>query len=549
MKKYLQNDKGYSLLLAIGAILIFTVLGLSLITLTTNGIAKNSHREDTILAQDLSDKGIDFAVNDIQNTLEKQIIATPMGKTEFGTFLDTTLNKTNLKCPAAGQPLPANIGFHIPTENNNITKVCIEAVKMITNSSGITEEKDKYKRLVTFRSYGVVKKKEHISKTDVIIGTDAIPDQLRYAVSSNERGSLYFHGGVEVTGDIKSTEDIHIIKKAYSGWDYSPTWHNSVTLKMNPTLGSVSSKIILSNQANKIYYYNGNQFRNGKTIEYKSPSNTFSINNQNEIRSILTHSDKTNVISKSLPEDIINVASKVESVYKEKKFDYKLTGNTIEGSTNNLKRPVDSITSIYNEVCVKKDTKKPYDCLDYAMSDTNLVINGYSNNYKENVDIQGTYYIKGDVTINYANIKSNAILYVDGNVNVRFSTLRELQAGSSLIIFASGSIFIANISEYSDSPSIIKGFFYSQNDMTLYGVGSNIKVIGGLSAKNIYLTALRGKVSSSSFNIPESTQLVSNSRLQIIYDENIIKQYTEFKRDEREEFITQLNTPETIKRY
>lgn len=549
MKKYLQNDKGYSLLLAIGAILIFTVLGLSLITLTTNGIAKNSHREDTILAQDLSDKGIDFAVNDIQNTLEKQIIATPMGKTEFGTFLDTTLNKTNLKCPAAGQPLPANIGFHIPTENNNITKVCIEAVKMITNSSGITEEKDKYKRLVTFRSYGVVKKKEHISKTDVIIGTDAIPDQLRYAVSSNERGSLYFHGGVEVTGDIKSTEDIHIIKKAYSGWDYSPTWHNSVPLKMNPTLGSVSSKIILSNQANKIYYYNGNQFRNGKTIEYKSPSNTFSINNQNEIRSILTHSDKTNVISKSLPEDIINVASKVESVYKEKKFDYKLTGNTIEGSTNNLKRPVDSITSIYNEVCVKKDTKKSYDCLDYAMSDTNLVINGYSNNYKENVDIQGTYYIKGDVTINYANIKSNAILYVDGDVNIRFSTLRELQAGSSLIIFASGSIFIANISEYSDSPSIIKGFFYSQNDMTLYGVGSNIKVIGGLSAKNIYLTALRGKVSSSSFNIPESTQLVSNSRLQIIYDENIIKQYTEFKRDEREEFITQLNTPETIKRY
>ncbi len=544
MKKYLQNDKGYSLLLAIGVILIFTVLGLSLMTLTSSGVTKNSHREDTILAQDLSDKGIDFAVNDIQNTLEKQIIATPMGKTEFGTFLDTTLTKTNLKCPAAGQPLPNNIGFHIPTENNNITKVCIEAVKMITNSSGITEEKDRYKRLVTFRSYGVVKNKEHISKTDVIIGTDAIPDQLKYAISSNNDGSLYFHGGVEVTGDIKSSADVHIIKKAFSGWSYDPTWHKSIALKMNPTSGSASSKIILSKPSKKLYYYDGSQFRDGQTLSYKSPTNIYNMNNQKEIREILTSSTKVNLLSKDLPEDTIDVESKVTSTYTDRRYDLSLIGKEIAGNSTNLKRAANSVTMVYDN-CVSYST---WGCKQQGFGKTNLNIAGTSNSRK-NVEIQGTYYIKGDLTINYANIKSNAVLYVDGDVNIRFSTLRELQTGSTLIIFARGSIFIANISEYLDEPSIIKGFFYSQNDMTLYGVGSNIKVIGGLSAKNIYLTALRGKVSSNSFNIPENTQLLSNSRLQIIYDENIIKQYTEFQRDEKEEFITQLNTPETIKRY
>jgi hypothetical protein len=544
VRKYLQNDKGYSLLLAIGSILIFTVLGLSLMTLTTSGITKNSHREDTILAQDLSEKGIDFAVNDIQNTLEKQIVATPMGKTEFGTFLDTTLNKTILKCPPVGQPIPNNIGFHIPAENNNITKVCIETIKMMTNSSGITEEKDRYKRLVTFRSYGVVKNKEHISKTDVIIGTDAIPDQLKYAISSNNDGSLYFHGGVEVTGDIKSSADIHIIKKAFSGWSYDPTWHKSIALKMNPTSGSASSKIILSKPSKKLYYYDGSQFREGQTINYKSPTNIYTINNQKEVREILTLSNKVNLLSKDLPEDTIDVETKVTSIYTEKKYTSSLIGKEIEGSSDDLKRSPNSVTMIYNN-CVSYSYRE---CTKKGFGETNLNITGTTNSRK-NVDIQGTYYIKGDVTINYANIKSNAILYVDGNVNIRFSTLRELQAGSSLIIFASGSIFIANISEYLDSPSIIKGFFYSQNDMTLYGVGSNIKVIGGLSAKNIYLTALRGSVSKNNLNVPESTQLVSNSRLQIIYDENIIKQFTEFKRDEEEEFITQLNAPETIKRY
>ena len=54
------------------------------------------------------------------------------------------------------------------------------------------EEKDRYKRLVTFKSTGKVNSKEHITYAQIIIGTDAIPDQLRYAVSTNDEGIFIY---------------------------------------------------------------------------------------------------------------------------------------------------------------------------------------------------------------------------------------------------------------------------------------------------------------------------------------------------------------------
>lgn len=556
MNKHLKTNNGSALLIAVAVLMIFTVLGLSLITLTANGLTKNESRENIVHATDLADKGIEFAVNDLQKKLIDEIKKNPMGKTDFYLYLNSifsneNLVNNNLKCPASNNKIPENIGYKIPGENNSFTKVCIEKAEEI-KTNGVTEEKDRYKRLVTFRSEGWVNQKKHTTYAQVNIGTDAIPDQLRYAVSSNNNGSLHFHGGVEVTGDIKSAANIHISKKAYSGWNYAPSWHNSVALKLNPTIGSASSKIIFSKPTSKLFYYNQNLSHNSngsnKGIVYSpTKNNTYDITNQNQIKSLLTRSDKINVISKDLPEDTVNVQSKVESIYNENKLVNPLKGASITGTTSNLKRSKESITMVYDEACLKYSNKWPYQCTQYGLKDTELSI-GPSRN-SNTVEIQGTYFINGDVEINNVALKSNAVLYVNGNVNIRFSTLTELEKDSSLIIFASGTIFIANISEYLNTPSTIKGFFYSQSDMTLYGVGSNIKIIGGLASKNLYLTALRGNVSENNFNISENTQLNSNSRLQIIYDENIIKQYTDFRRDEKEEFITQLNEPETLNRY
>lgn len=54
-------------------------------------------------------------------------------------------------------------------------------------TNGIADEKNTYKRIVTFKSIGYVNEREHLTHTKVVIGTDAVPDQLRYAISTFKR--------------------------------------------------------------------------------------------------------------------------------------------------------------------------------------------------------------------------------------------------------------------------------------------------------------------------------------------------------------------------
>ncbi len=76
-------------------------------------------------AQDLSDKGIDYAVQEIQALLKKEMQDNPMAKTAFEAFLVNTLTASMLSCPQ---------GINIPAENANQTNVCIEKVELISNA-------------------------------------------------------------------------------------------------------------------------------------------------------------------------------------------------------------------------------------------------------------------------------------------------------------------------------------------------------------------------------------------------------------------------------
>lgn len=160
------------------------------------------------------------------------------------------------------------------------------------------------------------------------------------------------------------------------------------------------------------------------------------------------------------------------------------------------------------------------------------------------------------------NLRTDALIYVDGNVTIRESTLNGIRENSTLIIFATGEINISNISVDRDTPSIIKGFFYTKSNMIMYGVGSHIQLQGGISANRLILTAVRGISKSNTFESGAAQALLydhdrnpitpnvpqRNSRLTVIYDQNLISEYTDFMRDKEEEFITEINAPEIIER-
>jgi len=558
LTKQLQNEKGYTLILTVAVIVIFTVLGLSLLTLTSSGIKKNELRQDTVQAQDLSDKGIKYAVNDIQLYLQNEIKNNPMGKTDFYQLLENSIIPN---CSNGG-------GITIPGEKQDQTKetkVCIDRVEMVSN-----DEKDLYKRLVTFKSTGIVNGKTRITTSKVIIGTDAIPDQLRYALSTNDGGDLYLHGGVEIQGDIKTDGNLIITRNAHwirSILGISSTiWEKSVGPRLVKDTKSITPKIIMRESGKNIYTVDeasnyddhisnptdkkGIYYLDKPPYTKLSPLDTNTTNNLKN--NYLFNTPNLDIVTKSLPADQIDVTAKIQEQNDSTVNDHRNhRGDLIISSHDN---PAENFNRddkiLIGNKCkqYKNNICKNYEGSGDLKIDTN----------DKTLNLTGTYYVNGDLTINDTNLKSDALIYVKGDVEIKESTLQGLDPDSTLIIFANGNIQISNISEYSDytKPSTIKGFFYSKSNMIMYGVGSNIRLTGGISSKRLILTALRGNTTEKtdwlgikSLNTDSiDIQKKKDSRLKITYDENLIQQYTTFMRDQQEEYITELNPPEYIER-
>lgn len=114
------------------------------------------------------------------------------------------------------------------------------------------------------------------------------------------------------------------------------------------------------------------------------------------------------------------------------------------------------------------------------------------------------------------------------------ATIQELSNSEGmLVILANGNIHISNNNQYSDVPKTMNTFFYSNANIEIYGVGSNIKIIGGIYGRRITLNAVKGrtetrlfagstKVGTLYFQNNQDQIDPKNSRLSIIYNKEII---------------------------
>lgn len=73
MRKILRNQNGYALYIVFCLIIIVSILGISLQIITTSGYTKNHKREEVVLAQDLSTKGIDYIQTEIDTYFKQKI--------------------------------------------------------------------------------------------------------------------------------------------------------------------------------------------------------------------------------------------------------------------------------------------------------------------------------------------------------------------------------------------------------------------------------------------------------------------------------------------
>src|SRR5690625_2562591 len=160
--RILHNQNGYTLFLTVLIILLFSILAISLITLTISGAKKSSAREEVTQASELADKGVQHITQQINKELEDALGENGLPRDEFMNELIRILRQ--YECDTGNlTSLEKNTGDY---------KVCIENIGKTFDENGNENE---LRKLVSFRSIGDANNRTKQIVADVEIGAATAP--------------------------------------------------------------------------------------------------------------------------------------------------------------------------------------------------------------------------------------------------------------------------------------------------------------------------------------------------------------------------------------
>ena len=611
--KILNSETGYSLLLTLMLVLLFSILGASLMALTINGTKKNETREEVVQSSDLADKGIELITSQITTELNQSISANGISAADYVNKLNDIVDK--YKC-SGGISLT---GEAIPGAGTDYT-VCISTSVDDLDSMLIVNSTQKYLRKnITFKSIGTSGQKSETLYTTYNIGSTQYPEVLNYAVGAYKvksdfvdmddpnrfpavpgEGNLFLNGGSSIEGDLKVDGNLivsdHGIRRTSSYWSdgYSDYSQASVFPQISAINSDKKGKLFLGGSM-----YKFNAIFNGTTrnsiFNYDKHLNSTFLDNDSWYytkvgsryngkliteENLFFNKQAPLKTSKIVDVDPINFKGELSKVHFN-----PTTTNIYDVGTDRTFHNLDKIGDAYlaEERCIRrctnnknKDTELSFDGTFYGTGKNNfnkfgtrgsLVFYSTDTMFKEGAyidknmyiqnstkefpsKIKGTVYVKGDLKIENAYLESDVIFYVDGDVTITESEIYGIPYNDrtgSLIIFAKGNINLSNNSVDKANPSRIKGYFYSEQAMEIYGVGSNIKIEGGISARRITLNALRGDGKRYYSSNEQLNMHKALSRLTINYDQDIIKNFSELDID-TEPWINNISPPVELER-
>lgn len=112
-----------------------------------------------------------------------------------------------------------------------------------------------------------------------------------------------------------------------------------------------------------------------------------------------------------------------------------------------------------------------------------------------NLDLTGSIFIQKDIYVS-GDFNTNGTVYVERGGDIRNLSNNK----GTLVVLSEDTLTVANNSLYTDNPKVIDAFFYSNADLDIYGVGSNLKIRGGIYGQNITLNAVKGKSKESYYS-------------------------------------------------
>lgn len=577
MKMRFRDEHGYALFLTVLIITLFGILAMSLIAIVVSGAKKNAIREDLTQAGELAEKGMEHLTNKMQTELETSIGTEGIARSDYIAAINAILSQYS--CTKEDGPL---------ISDQNMTgkyEVCVEHVQNAIDESGNENE---LRKLVTIKSTGIVDGKTKTYTYEMEMGTLEVPDSLKYTLSTvkPERnplpsdGNIYLHGGVEVYGDIKVGQHLftfdHGVGLPIVNEDKPAEahWRRTTLPLLLPSENKTKANIVLGGN---VYTFKSNL---NEFTEATYGQNKTLISSRAFYEDHLEWKDASVYVQRNIQDAFANKTNPplmVESDWQSVNLD--IDGKMLDADKNiipNVTNQSSEISGLNTKqsilftnggnVTFKNNNRFESGRIENGKTTTflagnyhfhamyvngNIVIGNKTNSqnpaHYENITMDGyaddrgaILFVNGNVTIQGANLTSNLMIYTNGNVTIENATIDgkkiSVDREGSLIVFAKGKVKIADVSLYQDHYSELKGYFYSEQDLVMFGIGSKIKIHGGIAAKRITLNAIRGdyglkengeKGASWTYAV-NPTQLTSPSRLIVTYDTDLIENFLQF---------------------
>lgn len=542
--KQLKEEQGSALLIVLFMILIFTMLGLAVLSASIGGAVRSETKQKDVQSLHLAEKALNEAVARIKATLD--------GREDF--------NPDALKAELTSM-FPAIESNTVETEFSN---------EPVTNAE-LTEENGapQIQITVTANIDGVVRKLEQL------VGINAFPDVLNYAAGSEGNlilnGSPYFLGGDLYAGDklqiknqaeyIYNSEDGAISTALTGKYSYlegkafvqsldnfvycdaskNPICASNQYSSINSTddkgittiptvLGVQKDRVELKSQEDFVqlnmdesFIDKVNEAVSGNGTERAIIKNNYFSTDVTQFDNYLrSRTDKLNIaVFEDLSDE--NYEAKRAADIAAINNQAGLAGGSYlyNGNFN-----IDNVGEFKQLVFTKeaKGFREPIATGSTYFSSNWFIINGDLNidnapmgtTAPDPVKIRGNILVTGDVNIK-GDVNMDATIFVLGSTNILDGSITGITEDNvnfkELVLLSKGEVLISRVNSFKNLPSggyqsnvaknenitRLDAFFYTDSNAELYGVGSVFWIKGGFFAKgDLTINAVRGNTQESS---------------------------------------------------
>lgn len=514
-----KNERGSTLIVVLLMMLIFTVLGLSIMSASIGGAKRTELRETNIEDNLAAIKHLNEAVAYIRATIEEKYNP------------DMTMTEYN-----------DDIQQIVDNENYSIEDITtsIDKGKYFTRVLQVTSQ--------------------NYTQTVYITG---MPSFLKYALGS--RDNLTLNGSIYLKeGNFYANNGLRISKTA--NYKYKGNFLEEPT-SFPSVLDNKTNLLFLENKES-ILYCNTDDCYEEKIEEEVEPINSnFHSLNVNNLASVFQPTaptytpKKTEFIDVNIPKTFLEKLSdggfyngkietknlttdqlieKVKSVIDNGKnnpevkkinlITNKLSTDQIEAEKANPENPFKYIEVNDTNDSYLYQTSDPKNrnpaIIDKSLLTINkdkwLVIDGdarFESIGNELMKIKANILVTGNLTI-VDNLAFDSTIYVLGETIIDDATITGIN-DSELILMTEGNLELARFDKFNNNPTpnSIKAYLYTSQDAIVYAVGSRISITGGLFAGgNLAINAFRGeategtdKLQFTSSNGVESSRFIINN--------------------------------------